>query len=202
MTTLKIYKLINPTLVGTFVSTFKAETPLKAAKIFWNMFTKTIMNNIPQLCFTLKDDTNKLYNFVVNEQINEDGNSEFTIKEINIKLTSDEEKIMILKDKNLKKNLKNKEDVETHTQADGISITAATTGGSHKLRKNKEKEELSPEAEKSLKNLKKHLKKNRAPILYYHYIPTIYPVESLYIPVFTQPYCTPMIALDLMKIII
>jgi hypothetical protein len=150
-----MFELVNPIIIGSYKIIFNEKTPCDNAKLFWETFVNKLFNYIPQMCFTFKDKKNKLYHFRVNEIIKNTNKVTFTIEEINLNLDSEIQKTLLALNKNIKKNYKNKKDIDKQPES----------------------------------------------ILYYHYVPSIYPINSLNIPIFKQPYYTPFISIELLNII-
>jgi hypothetical protein len=83
------YKLVNPSIQGTFDSAVYASNPLQAGKLMWNNLSEYFDNNIPSFHFSIQEGGagSKFHHFTVKERLNEKTNAvDFNI-EIN-KLTS------------------------------------------------------------------------------------------------------------------
>jgi hypothetical protein len=57
------------------------DEPIDAANMFWKSLTKHIAGHVPQFAFTISDNDNNLYSYVVKENKR---NSRYTIKEIDV----------------------------------------------------------------------------------------------------------------------
>lgn len=61
------YNLVNPTIIGSFDSTFSADNSLIAAKLAYTELSKNFNNHVPNMHITLQKGGKKLYNFKVSE---------------------------------------------------------------------------------------------------------------------------------------
>lgn len=75
------FMLINPVIIGTYESSVFSHTPIEAADMFWQSLTKHIAGHVPQFAFTISDDSNNIYSFLVKENKT---NSNYRISEIEI----------------------------------------------------------------------------------------------------------------------
>src|SRR3990172_8221718 len=84
------YKLINPYIEGTMITSFSGASHLDAACCAWNALSKYITNNVPKFAFTLENiNDGRLYHFLVKESLSGNRSADFKISEINLKLKQD-----------------------------------------------------------------------------------------------------------------
>ena len=65
------YTPVNPTVEGTLNLTFTSKTPLDAAISFWETLSSNeiIVGSVPVFYFSLKDQNDNMFHFVVKEKI-------------------------------------------------------------------------------------------------------------------------------------
>ena len=86
------YKLINPHIEGKLQTLHAGESAFDAAKNLWDTLSANFTNCVPEFSFTIervKD--NKMFHFRVNESV-KDGNVDYTISELDVKLTAAKKK--------------------------------------------------------------------------------------------------------------
>ena len=93
-----LYELINPRIVGTFKSEYKVEKPEDAAKECWENLSKHLTNNVPKLFITFQKEDGKLFHFKIQEKPNNKF-AEYTIKEVKLNLTKDEQNDLLNEEK-------------------------------------------------------------------------------------------------------
>jgi len=96
-----IYKLINPTIIGKFKTSYQGKTAIEAGNKFWVNLTskeKLITNNVPRFVFTMKDNKDNLYNFLIKESI--DG--KYKIKELDLNIEEDRKNKLLEESKKIK----------------------------------------------------------------------------------------------------
>lgn len=165
-----MFHLINPVIVGDFQTHFTGVSPLDAAKIFWKKFSGLIVNDVPQMCFTLRENSGILHHFSVKETITTGNITDYSITPIKLALA--ENAVIALNetyDKMLKQigGKKKRYDTDDSTTDDSSS-------------------DSDDELVSKFNKIKNKLRRNQ-PIMYYHYIPSIYNVSNLYIPTFVYP---------------
>ena len=90
------FELVNPFVVGNMKKSFNANTSKDAASNAWNSLSQYITNNVPKFAFTIrKVDSGKLYHYVVKEKLAKDKSVNFSIKELNLSLTKEQESAFI-----------------------------------------------------------------------------------------------------------
>ena len=167
------FKLVNPLIAGTFVDTYKTESPNKAAEEFWNQFAggKYISGELKRFYFTLMNtEDNKLSHFKVEEK-RKGSNAEFTITPVTGGgISKDSEKKFLSKVQEVAKSI------------DGQS------GGKHRRRRY-EDDDSSSSSSSDDDDLLKYIRRKRAvrPLTYWWYAPTLYNVDYTFVPTFTAP---------------
>jgi hypothetical protein len=168
------YKLINPMIVGSMKTNIEADDADKAAVLIWENISKDMTNNVPKMGFSLKDQDNKMHNFIVEEEINENN---INYKIYPVYLDKIDEKKYIKYTDNLEKKI--------YKQA-----------GGHKKHYDDSSSDSDDDTYKRLKLWRKKNSTNN--FLYWWYNPYMYnycnecTTNSLYIPTFVYPY-TPYI---------
>jgi hypothetical protein len=164
-----MYEIINPTIIGKFGTTYEADTPLDAAKEFWNRLSALIVNEVPNMCFSLRNnDNSNVSHFVVNE--NQSGNNMVTyvIKPI-MNVSKDDSKEMC--------------DIHDTT----ITAAFAKTGGKDPLDSSSHDSDDSDDSDAPLV-IREWPKFSNYPIYYFRYAPWLYrAIKSSFIPLFVYP---------------
>lgn len=163
-----MFEVVNPVILGNFNSKYDEQTPIDAAKHFWNDMSKIVINEIPKTFFSLKDTNGKLYHFKVTEEKSGANMADYMLSQINLPNKKEEKGI-----------------TETFER---IKSASAQKGG----RKHDDSDDSSSSSSSSseddiVRKFDKKRRKHSHPIVYYHYIPTVYGDESLFMPVFTYP---------------
>jgi hypothetical protein len=187
------YLLVNPIIGGNLQTDIKADTPLIAADLLWVKISNYITNNVPNLYFSIQDmKTNKLYHFSLKEtSASDDKLSNLIIKEINVDLSSDNEKKFLLKSENIKNTLQSQNRQNggrrkhRHRHRDDSSSSDSLSDSSS---------DSSSDDESLLKYIKMKKKTQKQAINYWWYNPTLYNVDTTFIPTFTYP-LTPYVQL-------
>jgi hypothetical protein len=176
------FELVNPYIVGSFNTTYEADTAIKAAEKFWKALTeenKHVTNNVPQFLFTLKGG-DKLSHFIVHEKasVSKDKNIEFSINEVAPKISS---KRLETFNKNLEKFKKECKDINSQS------------GGRHHHHKDdKGKDDDSSSSSSDYNYVRDYVmfRNVESPILYWWYYPTLYTTvyDSVFVPTFNYSY--------------
>lgn len=186
------YELINPCILGQFNTTYETPKAIDAAKQFWNDLSPHLTNNIPQMAITLKDHDDKLFHFKIKEKLSEGTKmANFTIKEINPKLTAKERKELL----NVVEEVKEKRTTQIKQQLGGrkkryeTEKESSTTISSESVSKSSESTEDSDSSSDDDEDYFNFRRYNRIsqPIVYWHYTPAIYQETKLFIPTFNNP---------------
>lgn len=166
------FSVINPIIVGKFKTTYKGDTPLDAVKKFWHELSNIVINTVPQMGVTLKDEDGKLYHFKITEEIPSSKLVDFKIAPM--KLTLPENIVRTI-----------------HDKYNEVSTKKSMKGG-RKHRYDTDDDELSDEDDELIEKIDSKLKnatalKRHQPIIYYYYNPFIYQLAEVFMPVFTYP---------------
>ena len=184
------YNLINPTLLGNIETEFTGDSPADAANACWNKIAKLMTGNNPEFYFTLQETSGDklLHNFkVVETPVSPDSRiNDYTIEEIPVELTEEQQK-EFLKDL---KSTKNKIENEAVQQNGGVR---RQKGGKHKRGRRHRYDDDDDDSSDSdsddddayLTALR--LRSLHQPITHFLYTPTIYGVRRIFTPIFTQP---------------
>lgn len=173
-----MFELVNPTIVGIFKIEYDEETPIAAAKRYWNELSKYVVNELPQSFFTLRGDDGKLYHFKATEQKGKtSANSvDYMITQLDSPDVQKDKRVSETFDKIMSRAQKGG---RRHRYKDDDSSSSSSSSSSSD---EDDDDEL----------VKRFNKKRRAtrkqPIMYYHYIPSVYDDDSVFIPTFVTPY--------------
>jgi hypothetical protein len=74
---------MNPKVRGRISTTFNSKNAGGAAQKCWNTLSNCFGGNLPKFAFTLQDGGGKFYHFAVEEVLDNNGNVDFDIKQIN-----------------------------------------------------------------------------------------------------------------------
>lgn len=181
----KVYDLINPVLGSSDIpSSYNGDHASAAAQKVWETLSnsKLIMNNLPIFAFTLKDDSGKLYHFVVKEKPS-DKIAEYTIEDIsdrvNKEMTPEVKKEFLKASHGIQKRL-----------------TKGQMGG----RKSRYRDEFDTDSDDNdLEDVDDYLryirqKQYQTPLYYWWYYPSVYRIRNVFTPIFT-PSVTPYVHL-------
>lgn len=164
------YKLINPYIEGTLVTTFTAPSQLDAACSAWEAISKYVTNTVPKFPFTLKNvNDGTLSHFIVKESLRGGKSADYKIKQLDLTLSKDITK-QFEKRLAMKGGKKHKKDRKEGDEDDNSSSSSSSSSS----------EEFSA--------IKLHKMYTKAqPITYWWYDPIVYEIESVYIPTFVAP---------------
>ena len=171
------YVLVNPYIHGEFKTNIKAKNSAEAAKKFYKDLSEHFNNAVPKFYFTIQkggSGKGKYYHFKVKEnKVKDDVN--FTI----------EPHELLGGDSNL---------ISFNDKLSKIKNRLSQTGGKKKKSK-KVSESDSESSSDYFKRETKYVPVNSQPIYYWWYDPSIYRLESYYIPTFYS-YVTPIIQIS------
>lgn len=200
------FELVNPIIHGTFSVVYEADTPLVAAKMFWENLTVDnhfVTNNIPLFAFTLrKSDTDDLYDFTVSEEVNEEKQVIPKIQQIDVPYTEDEKKKFIeafekakneaIETEKSKENKSKEADLEMEKDT-----SPSDKKGGRRKRYEESKDDDSSSDSDSDSDVETYLENNylkylRArnklyPINYFWYYPGYYKLNNLFMLTFPRP---------------
>jgi hypothetical protein len=179
------FKLVNPSIVGQFNTTFTSDNGYEAAQKFWNELTPHLTNNVPKLIVTFqREEDNKLFHYQITEKITEGSKiADYNIEELKIKLSQQQEKEFLKESfSSTKKNTK---------------LAVKQAGGKKRYDKiNKKKLDDSSDSSDSSDSDSdsssdyydfSRFKRISQPIVYWWYNPTLYGVSKLFVPTFNIP---------------
>jgi len=173
---MKSFKLVNPLIFGQFNTEYKAESGINAISQFWNDLSTHVTNNIPALYVTLKDEKNDLSHYKISEKLKGGSNiADYTISEVENKM-SDKEVQEFLKniqkyEKRLNKKMKK--------QVGGVKKP-------ERSRHNDSSSTSSVDSDDDYYNFTRYRRLTQ-PISMWYYTPSIYSVESVFVPTFSAP---------------
>lgn len=170
------YRLINPHIEGDMKTKIKAKNSVEAAKIIYTNLSEHFNNNLPKFNFTIQKGSSgkgKYYSFQTKE-IRNGEDIKFNIKPVSIKNEKKSYKNMILNINKFKKDI-NK------------------TGG--KITK-EDLDEVIDDSSDYYTRAATYVPVINHPINYFFYDPSLYKLNSLFIPTFYS-YITPLISIKL-----
>jgi len=169
------YKLINPSIEGQLVTTFKAKSDLDAANKAWTSISKYISNNVPTFAFTLENTKDgSLSHFLLKEKLDGKKNATYNISKLKVdadKKKEDEFRNRLAKQAGGRKHRRDKKEGE-----DDSSSSSSSSSSDIKL--------LSPFSPFGLGSI---YNSYNSPISYWNYDPYYYNLNSLFIPTFVYP---------------
>jgi len=179
------YLLVNPHIEGNFNSKIKAKNSTEAANIFYKNLSEHFNNSVPKFHFTIQKGSSgegKYYHFQVKESRQE---NEVSFKVNEMKLTTDPDSMESFKSR--------LESFKSKFNQEG--------GKKHKKSSKKDSSDSddSSDWDASSDDFYRKAKQYRPtnqPIYYWWYDPSMYRLDSIYIPTFYS-YITPYIELNL-----
>lgn len=177
------YTLVNPRILGDYNSVFSASAPEKAAEDAWLSISKHITNNLPQFALSIEDQsTKKLHHYVIKESTGGGKIADYTIEKLDINVTP--KQLSDFKSAHKKVGSSNKH-VGGHRRTSRKRYDESSSSSSS-----------SDDEDDIYKKVKLFNKKNMAqPIAYWWYYPSLYNMNSLYIPTFNVP-LTPYVEIN------
>jgi hypothetical protein len=185
------YNLVNPFIKGDLKTTVKANNSVEAARILYSNLSEHFNNNVPKFYFTIqkgKSGEGKLYHFKVSEQKNGD-EVDFSIRPYSIPNSSKVESEF----KGKLINFKSK-------------IEENKVGGKSKAKKimrkktmdNDNKDIFEDDSDDFYKMARSYVPVINQPIHYFWYDPSIFKLDSVFIPTFYS-YVTPFVEIVAVK---
>ncbi len=178
---MKSFKLVNPLIIGQFNTEYRSENGLDAISQFWNDLSTHLTNNLPNLYVTLKDDQNNLSHYKIQEKLS--GGSKitnFSISEFKLNLSQQAQQRFIKK-------------VEKFEQKTNNNISRQIGGKAKQSREKKHNRHNASSSSSSDEsedddyyNFSKY-KRLTQPISMWYYAPTLYNVDSVFVPTFVNP---------------
>lgn len=156
------YKLVNPQINGSFKTEYRSNNFLDAGKKLWDRLSRNFTNNAPRFAFTIQNvKDGKYHNLLIEESIHKNG-VKYNITEL--------------------KGVNNKK-LESHLK----KFNKIQSGGKRKKYNDDFDFEDYHFDDKVHNRMKYNLIKNKTgkPLIWWwYYTPTVYPVESFFVPVF------------------
>lgn len=177
MSTMNNFKLVNPLILGNVETKFSGKNANDVAKSAWNAISQHVTGNVPRFGFTLqRGGDNKLFHYMVKEKVTPNKSVEFSIEQLDVKLTKNQEQKFV-----------------DHISKLGRNISKQI-GGKNKKDEDDDSSSSSTSTEEIYNKLSLY-KSTNAPITYWWYSPMVYTIygtkySSIYIPTFTvaSPY--------------
>ena len=183
------YELLNPCILGQFVSTYDTQTSLEAATQFWNDLTPHITNNLPEMYITLQSGGG-LHHFKIREKISSGSKmANYSIKEISLDLNLKEKKAFLnqitkIKSKRteqIKEQTGGNEKKEKRERYKGKSSSSSSDSNSSDSEDSEDSED-----DDAYFNFSRY-KRLSNPIVYWHYTPVLYKITKFFTPTFNIP---------------
>ena len=179
---MKGFKLVNPLIIGQFNTEYKSENGLEAISQFWNDLSTHLTNNLPNLYVTLKDGQNNLSHYKIEEKLSGGSKiTDFNISEFKLNLSQKAQQKFIEKVESFEK--------KTNTKiAKQLGGAKAKQSRESKDKRYKDSSSSSSDSsdEEDYYNFSKY-KRLTQPISMWYYAPTLYNVDSVFIPTFVNP---------------
>lgn len=175
---MKSFKLVNPLILGQFNTEYKAESGIDAISQFWGDLSTHITNNMPGLYVTLKDEKNKICHYKISEKLKGGTKvAEYSILEVENKMSNEEVKNFLNNVQKYEKQFNNK----IEKQIGGVKKP-------ERSRNNDSSTSLdsSSSDDEDYYDFTRY-KRLTQPISMWYYTPSIYKVQSLFIPTFNVP---------------
>lgn len=178
------YVLVNPYVQGEFKNTIKSKNSVEAARNFYKGLSEHFNNAVPKFYFTIQKGSSgkgKYYHFKVQEKLKKN-NVSFTLEPYNIL---------------------GETDINTFsTRLTNFKNKFAQSGGKKKKNKKSKDSSESEDSEDNdsssdnYKRINSYISTVNQPIYYWWYDPSIYRLNTYYIPTF-YAYVTPVIEIVL-----
>lgn len=165
-----MFEVVNPAIVGIFKIRYDENSPVDAAKRFWNELSKIVINELPKSFFTLRDDNGKLYHYKVTEEKSGSNMADYMLTQIE---KVDQKKGNLVSETFDKIMARFQKGGKKHRYTDDDDSPSESSSS--------DEDDLTKKYEK-IRSLRR-----KQPIVYYHYIPSIYGDDSLFIPTFIYP---------------
>ncbi len=182
---MKGFKLVNPLIIGQFNTEYKAENGLEAISQFWNDLSTHLTNNVPNLYVTLKDSQNNLSHYKIEEKLSGGSKlTDFNISEFKLNLSQKAQQKFIEK----VESFENKTNNKIARQLGGAKAKAKQSRDSKDKRYKDSSSSSSSDSsdDEDYYNFSKY-KRLTQPISMWYYAPTLYGVNSVFVPTFVNP---------------
>ncbi len=182
---MKGFKLVNPLIIGQFNTEYRAENGLEAISQFWNDLSTHLTNNVPNLYVTLKDEQNNLSHYKIEEKLSGGSKmTDFNISEFKLNLSQKAQKKFVEKVESFEQKTNNK----IARQLGGAKAKAKQSRESKDKRYKDSSSSSSSDSsdDDDYYNFSKY-KRLTQPISMWYYAPTLYGVNSVFVPTFVNP---------------
>ena len=187
------YNLVNPCIKGQFKSEIKAKNSLEAAKQLYNDMSQHFNNNVPKFYFSIqkgKSGNGKVYHFKVKESKNGD-DIDFSIEQYNMRGMEKANKSLLTKLSNFNDRF--------NSQSGGAGKKKKRSKKKKPTKKKKRTKKKKNDSDSSESEYEfktgNYISTVDHPIYYWWYDPTVYSVDSIYVPTFYS-YVTPHVEID------
>ena len=192
------YNLVNPCIKGQFKSEIKAKNSLEAAKKMYNNMSEHFNNNVPKFFFSIQKGQSgkgKVYHFKVKESKNGE-DIDFSIEQYNLKGAQKANKSLLKKLGNFNERFNKQSGGDPKKKKKKGSKKKGSKKKATKKRKSKkDSSESESDSEDYSFTTGKYISTIDHPIYYWWYDPTVYSVDSIFVPTFYS-YNTPHIEVD------
>ncbi len=179
------YQLVNPYIGGEFKTTFAAKSPFTAAKDAWQSLSPHLTSYVPRFAFTMQRlSDNKLFHYVIKEEIINDSSSG---KNVNYSLSD------------LESDKKYSEEIKDFLK--NVNKYRNKKGGKKKKNKDDDSSDSDSESDDDDDSdeeiYSKVRSRNTQPITWFVYYPLkTYNINQLYLPTFVLP-LTPTVQINM-----
>lgn len=200
------FTVVNPILRGSLKIKYEAKDASAAAEEFWKEFSKLIVNFIQESEFTLKNGE-KHYHFKVTEEKDQDDTVRYDITELKIDMTPEEKERLVEANKMADKHDGGGFSIpgrivpvvrKVNVVSNALVTSPSLSFDIDELEDDSSSSSSSSSSSDSVSDVIHKFNRIRVydrPIRYYHYIPSIYKLTSVNVPVFTYP-IAPFIKMD------
>jgi hypothetical protein len=182
---MKSFKVVNPLIIGQLNTEYVAENGLDAASQFWNDISTHVTNNLPHTYVTLKDANNNLLHYKISEKLAGGSKVDFAIAEYDVKLSASDKKSFISKVESYEKKTLNKIKQTGGLTTAKKSSHPTKSKSSHK-RRGSSSSSSSSDSDDDF-DFAAYRRRLMQPISMWYYSPTLYGVNSIFIPTFNAP---------------
>ena len=184
---MKSYTLVNPLIIGNMTTEFSADNGLEAVSKFWNEMGSHLALNVPKLYITMQEGgSNNLLHYKIEEKINNNKIADYTISDLNVKLSKAKQEKFLSEVEHYKSHGKNL--IQT-----GGSIKKTPARDRSKDSSSSSSSDINLDSEDDYYNFRHYRTRMNAPINLLYYTPLLYNINTVIIPTFVPtvvPYVT------------
>lgn len=169
------FELVNPIIAGNIITKFDVDTPMNAAKKFWDTLTvenNLIVNEVFKFMFTLQNQDGKYHHFTVEEKEKSNGEIKYEINDVT-------------KEVEQKANKSDMQSFKKEVERVKGNISGNPKGG--KKSSSSSSSSSSDDNDDEFDYYKLRRRMNKTPISFWWYSPMIYKVRRIFTPVFVKP---------------